>query len=211
MKFFNSDVLSPKRIGVSLIGIFMVCVGVAFNNNTLFGNDPVGIVYDGLRTFLKLDHSQLGMVSNYMNVGLIIILFIFGRKYLNIGTILYLVPYGLFISIGSNLYPLIFNNDITIHRLLGALIGTTLYYVGISLFVASEIGMDPFNGLMLTIRDGFGWSIRKAKIIMDLVLILIGILLGGKFGVITILTALTTGPCIQILSQYFETKLYSKK
>ncbi|WEG72572.1 YczE/YyaS/YitT family protein [Vagococcus intermedius] len=210
MKLFNFDNITLKKLGVSLIGIFLVCIGVAFNNNTLFGNDPVGIVYDGLRSFLSLEQSQLGTVSNYMNIVLIIILFIFGKRYLNIGTLLYLIPYGLFISIGSHIYPLLFNNDVTFHRYLGGFIGISLYYIGISLFVASDIGVDPFNGIMLTIRDRASWSIRKSKIVMDIVLILVGVLLGGKFGVITILTALTTGPAIQFLSQYFEKYIYGK-
>lgn len=43
--------LSLKKISVAMIGIFLVCIGVAFNNNTGLGNDPVGIIYDGLRSF----------------------------------------------------------------------------------------------------------------------------------------------------------------
>ena len=38
-----------KRITLAMIGIFLVCIGVAFNNNTNLGNDPVGIIYDGIR------------------------------------------------------------------------------------------------------------------------------------------------------------------
>lgn len=210
MKLIKFDSITPKKLVISLIGIFLVCIGVAFNNNTLFGNDPVGIVYDGLRVYLSIGHSQLGVVSNYMNIGLIIILFSFGRRYLNVGTLLYLIPYGFFISIGSHLYPLIFNNASIIQRYLGGFSGISLYYIGISLFVASDIGVDPFNGIMLTIRDRAHWSIRKSKIVMDIILIIIGLSLGGKFGVITVLTALTTGPTIQFLSQYFGFYLYGQ-
>lgn len=189
-------------------GIFLVCLGVSFNNNTLLGNDPVGILYDGIRVLFDLDRTQLGMVSNYMNIGLISILFFFGRRYLNIGTLLYLIPYGLFISIGSNLYSHLFNNNIDFHRYLGGVVGCTLYYIGISIFVASDMGVDPFTGIMLTIRDKAHWSMSRSKMTMDVALTILGILLGGKFGIITIFTALTTGPCIQFLSQYFKKKIY---
>ncbi|WP_162100924.1 hypothetical protein [Latilactobacillus sakei] len=64
---------------------------------------------------------------------------------------------------------------------------------------------------MLTLRDKTGWSIRRSKITMDVVLIIAGVLLGGRFGAITILTALTTGPTIQYLSQLFSRLLYGER
>ncbi|MBU3188814.1 hypothetical protein K9O30_06520 [Clostridium bowmanii] len=200
--------LSFKSASISMIGIFAVCIGVSFNNNTLLGNDPVGIIYDGMRAFWGLSYLQLGYVSNFINIGLLLILYLFGRKYLNVGTFLYLIPYGVFISIGSRLYPHIFTSDALGIRLLSGGVGCLLYYIGISLFVASNIGVDPFTGFMLTIRDKTGWSIRRSKITMDVVLTILGFLLGGKFGIITIVTACTTGPAIQFFSGIFKKCIY---
>ncbi|MDA0410650.1 hypothetical protein FXE12_01360 [Lactobacillus sp. SL9-6] len=198
---------TPKTIALALLGIFLVCMGVAFNNNTQLGNDPVGIIYDGLRTTFHLEQTQLGTVSNYLNVVLIIGLFFMGRHYASWGTLMYLVPYGVFVSIGSALYPMIFTSTTLLGRSLGGLVGISLYYLGISLFVAADIGVDPFNGFMLTLRDKTGWSMRRSKITFDGALIIMGVLLGGKFGIITILTALTTGPTIQALSSIFRKRL----
>ncbi|MBS1005618.1 hypothetical protein JK163_04790 [Levilactobacillus brevis] len=195
---------TPKTIALALLGIFLVCMGVAFNNNTQLGNDPVGIIYDGLRTTFHLEQAQLGTVSNYLNVVLIIGLFFMGRHYASWGTLMYLVPYGVFVSIGSALYPMIFTSTTLLGRSLGGLVGISLYYLGISLFVAADIGVDPFSGFMLTLRDKTGWSMRRSKITFDGALIIMGVLLGGKFGIITILTALTTGPTIQALSSIFR-------
>ncbi|PBQ24769.1 hypothetical protein CNR29_12355 [Levilactobacillus brevis] len=198
---------TPKTIALALLGIFLVCMGVAFNNNTQLGNDPVGIIYDGLRTTFHLEQAQLGTVSNYLNVVLIIGLFFMGRHYASWGTLMYLVPYGVFVSIGSALYPMIFTSTTLLGRSLGGLVGISLYYLGISLFVAVDIGVDPFSGFMLTLRDKTGWSMRRSKITFDGALIIMGVLLGGKFGIITILTALTTGPTIQALSSIFRKRL----
>ncbi|ARN89260.1 YczE/YyaS/YitT family protein [Levilactobacillus brevis] len=198
---------TPKTIALALLGIFLVCMGVAFNNNTQLGNDPVGIIYDGLRTTFHLEQTQLGTVSNYLNVVLIIGLFFMSRHYASWGTLMYLVPYGVFVSIGSALYPMIFTSTTLLGRSLGGLVGISLYYLGISLFVAADIGVDPFNGFMLTLRDKTGWSMRRSKITFDGALIIMGVLLGGKFGIITILTALTTGPTIQALSSIFRKRL----
>ncbi|MGH4122236.1 MAG: YczE/YyaS/YitT family protein [Clostridium sp.] len=207
MKSINKN-LSFKSVSISMLGIFIVCIGVSFNNNTQLGNDPIGIVYDGVRAFWGLSYLQLGYVSNFINIGLLLILYLFGRKYLNVGTFLYLIPYGVFISIGSHLYPHIFTSDALGIRLLAGGFGCLIYYIGISLFVASNIGVDPFNGFMLTIRDKTGWSISRSKITMDIVLTIIGFLLGGKFGIITIVTAITTGPAIQFFSGIFKKCIY---
>lgn len=198
---------TPKTIALALLGIFLVCMGVAFNNNTQLGNDPVGIIYDGLRTTFHLEQAQLGTVSNYLNVVLIIGLFFMGRHYASWGTLMYLVPYGVFVSIGSALYPMIFTSTTLLGRSLGGLVGISLYYLGISLFVAADIGVDPFSGFMLTLRDKTGWSMRRSKITFDGALIIMGVLLDGKFGILTILTALTTGPTIQALSSIFRKRL----
>ncbi|GKT04095.1 YczE/YyaS/YitT family protein [Furfurilactobacillus entadae] len=200
--------LTPKRILVALTGIFLVCIGVAFNNNTRLGNDPVGIIYDGLRAAFHIPRVQLGMVSNVFNVVLIVLLFLIGRRYVNIGTVMYLVPYGLFISIGSHLYPYLFTNTALLTRIGAGVVGISLYYLGISLFVAADIGVDPFNGFMLTIRDKTGWSLRRSKMTFDGCLMVVGVLLGGQFGVITIVAALTTGPAIQALSGLFQRQLF---
>lgn len=193
-----------KKILLAIFGVFLVCIGVAFNNNTNLGNDPVGIVYDGIRVMFNLKPVHLGYVSNFINIALIIILLVLGRRYVSIGTALYLLPYGFFITIGSRLYPIIFSGKDILTRLMGGTTGIALYYVGISLFVATEIGVDPFNGIMLTIRDKTGWSIRKSKIIFDICLTSLGVLLGGKFGLITLIAATSTGPVIQTLGGWFK-------
>ncbi|WP_057780146.1 YczE/YyaS/YitT family protein [Paucilactobacillus vaccinostercus] len=193
-----------KTIVLAMSGIFLVCIGVSFNNNTQLGNDPVGIIYDGIRATFHVPLISLGMVSNGLNIVLLILLFVIGRHYANVGSLMYLIPYGFFVTIGSHLYPLIFSSDGTMTRVYGGITGITLYYIGISLFICADIGVDPFSGFMLTIRDKMGWSMRRSKITFDLFLIVVGILLGGKFGVITVLTAATTGPTVQFLSNQFK-------
>lgn len=197
-----------KKITLAMIGIFLVCIGVAFNNNTNLGNDPVGIIYDGIRVTFGVSKINLGMVSNFINVGLLVLLFIIGRHYANLGSLMYLIPYGFFVLIGSKLYLNIFAENTQTMRIVAGIIGISLYYIGISLFICADIGVDPFSGFMLTLRDYTGWSIRRTKIAFDVGLICIGILLGGKFGIITIITVCTTGPVIQFLSEKFK-KIFS--
>ena len=47
------------RIILAILGIILVGTGVAFNAAAALGNDPVGIVYDGIRSALNLSSEQL--------------------------------------------------------------------------------------------------------------------------------------------------------
>ncbi|MDF2484665.1 MAG: hypothetical protein K0R46_833, partial [Herbinix sp.] len=191
--------ISIIRITFALLGILFVGVGVAFNVANQLGNDPIGLIYDGMLHTLGLSAASLGTVSNIMNASLIALLLIIGRRYINIGTIIYILPYGFFVNFGLQLYRS-FALDTLSGRILIGILGCLLIYLGVAIFIAVDIGLDPFTGIVMVVRDKFKADFRKVKIIFDLSLIILGILLGGRIGAITIITALTAGPTIQWLS-----------
>lgn len=186
-----------QRILIAIIGIFFVGLGIAFNAGTLFGNDPIAILYDGMRSVLGMTQEQLGLISNAVNVAMIVILFFIGKRYINIGTLIYILPFGLFVSIGTYIYNLLINQDSFAQRVIGAVIGCSATYFGVALFIVVSIGLDPFTGVVMAIADKIGWNFRKTKICFDIVMVLIGYLLGGKLGIITLITVATAGPAIQ--------------
>ena len=145
--------INLKRCIIAEIGILMIGIGVAFNAMAQLGNDPVGIFYDGIRNALNLTPQQLGMASNGVNVILFIILCLFGRKFLNFGTLLYVIPYGTFVTIGTAIYPKIFTSDALMVKILGGFTGCLLLYVGVGLYIAMEIGLDPMNGISLLLME----------------------------------------------------------
>ena len=204
---------SVFKLLMALLGIFLVGIGVAFNASTMLGNDPIGILYDGARNALKLSASQLGFVSNFVNYGLIIVLFFIGRKYINIGTLVYILPYSFFVSIGTKLYKLIFPGNNLAIRCIGGLTGCLLLYIGVAIYISMDIGLDPFTGVVMVIRDKVKSDFKKTKVLFDIVMVIIGVILGGKLGVITIFTAITAGPSIQFFSNKITSlmKLYKNK
>ena len=90
-----------KKIIMAIVGIVFVGVGVAFNAAAALGNDPVGIVYDGLRNAANLSSTQLGMASNFVNLVLAVVVFLGNRHYVNNGTVMYIITYGFFVDIGG--------------------------------------------------------------------------------------------------------------
>ena len=194
--------ISFSAILAALVGVLLIGIGVAFNNCTGLGNDSVGIVYDGIRVFFGLSQSQLGWVSNAVNGGILVLLLFAGRKYVSVGTLVYFVPYGMCINIGNKLYEILVKAEGPGTQIAFSAAGCFLLYLGVAMFITMDIGVDPFTGVVLLLAEKTGKEFRTVKMIFDFVMIILGWSLGGRAGMVTIVTALTAGPCISILQDY---------
>ena len=193
--------ITIQQILAALVGVFCASIGVAFNNLAGWGNDSVGMLYDGIRSFFGMPVEQLGLVSNGVNIVLIIFLLIFAGRYVSIGTIVYLLPYGFFVDIGTHLYPVLFPSDFYLIRILGSIVGCLLICIGIAIYIVLDIGVDPFTGIVLFLRDKTKIEYGYLKIAFDFTLIVIGALLGGRLGAVTFITAMVIGPTVQFLTE----------
>ena len=189
-----------QQIIAAMVGIFFVSVGVAFNNCAGWGNDAIGMLYDGIRVAFGMTGEQLGMASNVVNIGLTVVLFVVARRFVSIGTFVYLLPYGIFVNVGTFVYPMIFASDEAMVRVLGSVVGCVLLCFGVAIYIVLDIGVDPFTGIVLFLADIVKKEYGTVKIFFDLVLIVIGALLGGKLGAVTFITAAAVGPTIQFFA-----------
>ena len=149
------------------------------------------------------------MTSNIVNIVLIIIVFLAEKHYVSIGTLVHLLFYGNAVSVGGKIYQIIFGTGTLLTQMIGAVVGCTLMYLGVAMFITADMGLDPFTGLVMVLRDKTKKEFQIVKISFDVGCIAIGFLLGGKLGVITVITAVTAGPAIQFLSGKIE-KLLGK-
>lgn len=199
MGFFKR--FSAKRFLMALVGVFLICIGVSFNNCAGLGNDTVGIVYDGMRAFWGMTGEQLGTASNLVNVVLVILLFLIGRKYVSLGTLIYFLPYGFFVGLGTSFYGALNLPAVLPAQIIASIIGCLLLCAGVGIYIAADIGVDPFTGLVLVLCDRLKKEYRIVKIVFDVVCIIVGTLLGGKLGVVTVATAIVAGPVIQFFTE----------
>lgn len=193
-----------SRFILAVAGVVLIGIGVAFNAAAALGNDSVGIVYDGIRSALGLTAQQLGNASDVVNIVLIVLILITGRRYINVGTFVYMIPYGTIVNFGGKLYHKIFLVQTLKIQILGSVIGCSLLYLGVAMYITADIGLDPFTGIVMVIRDRVKKNYRTVKVTFDACCIVVGTLLGGKLGVITVVTVLTAGPVIQFLSERIE-------
>lgn len=195
------------NIIMAIFGIFFIGIGVAFNAAAGLGNDPIGIMYDGIRNAANLSPEQLGMASNIVNISLVVLVLLLNRHYINIGTLIYIVPYGTIVDMGTKIYYVILKVQKLSIQIIGAGLGCILLYLGVAMFIVADIGLDPFTGIVMVLRDKFKKEYKLIKICFDICCIFIGFILGGKLGVITILTAVTAGPMIQLFADCIRKQL----
>lgn len=193
-----------KSILAAAFGVLLVGVGVAFNNCAGFGNDPVGIVYDGIRSVSGMSQAQLGTASNVVNIVLLVLLFFTGRRYVSIGTFVYLLPYGFCVDFGNFLYRLLGASEDIWVRIVFSVLGCVLLSLGVAVYITVDIGVDPFTGVVLVLRDVLKKEYRYVKIGFDLAMVVLGTLLGGRLGVVTVITALAVGPVIQFFTKILK-------
>ncbi len=199
--------ITGKSILAAAFGVMLVGVGVSFNNCAGFGNDPIGIVYDGIRSVSGMNQTQLGMASNIVNIALLVFLLFTGKRYVSVGTLVYLVPYGFCVNIGNYLYGQLVFSDSFFLRIVFSVIGCMLLCLGVAIYITVDIGVDPFTGVVLVLTDVLKKEYRYVKMGFDFTMVILGTVLGGKLGVVTVLTALLVGPVIQffmnILKKYW--------
>ena len=199
-----------KKMILALIGVAIAGIGVSFNSNAGLGNDPIAVFFDGLRHAMHLSNSQLGVATNLANVCLFILVFIFGRKYIHIGTLIYTLLIGLFVDIGSKIYHTIQIPHVLWWQICSSACGCGMLFLGIAVFISVDIGLDPWTGAVMTLTDITHRPYRLNKVIFDLVVLTIGLLLGGAVGVTTVISAFIGGPAIQKLSNFISRTLLCK-
>jgi uncharacterized membrane protein YczE len=82
--------------------------------------------------------------------------------------------------------------------------GVLVIGLGSGLYLAADLGPGPRDGLMTGLHHRFGWSIRRARTGIELIVLVVGFLLGGTIGLGTILFAFGIGPVVQAFLRIFD-------
>lgn len=108
------------------------------------------------------------------------------------------------VDIGGRIYHLLFKVQTFPIQILGVVTGCLLLYTGVAMYITADIGLDPFTGVVMIIKDRLKKEYRSVKIGFDICCIVTGTLLGGNVGVITVITALSAGPVIQFIADQMK-------
>lgn len=177
-------VIGPGLLGFSIAGMFY----------SGLGSDPTSVLVDGLH--MRTSIAQ-GSASNIVNVALLVLLVLLNRKKVGVATLTSAFAVGPGITLGQQL---IFNHlpapGLPV-ALLVSVLAVLLNSFGLGLYLCADLGASAFDGLILLIKDKTGLSYKNALRVFYAVVLVIGMLLGGVWGVGTVLSLLLGGPAFQ--------------
>jgi uncharacterized membrane protein YczE len=84
-------------------------------------------------------------------------------------------------------------------RVLFLVAGIVLNGLATALYIGSQLGRGPRDGLMTGLARRTGRSLRLVRTGLEVAVVLVGLLLGGVLGVGTVLYALAIGPLAQLM------------
>ena len=84
------------------------------------GADPITVFYEGLSETLNIN---VGLMVNVINITLMLCIFFVNKKYISVGTLLYVVILGRFVNIGVWMYDLMNISGDFVPRFIVSIIG----------------------------------------------------------------------------------------
>jgi len=156
---------------------------------TNLGLGPWDVLHQGIARHL---HVQLGWVTIAVSA-IVVLAWIPLRQKPGFGTVSNIVVVGLAVNASLDLLPDVHPLGVRIALLLG---GIVLNAFATALYIGADLGPGPRDGLMTGLAAR-GHSIRAARTAVEVTALALGILLGGSYGVGTVLYALGIAPLVQ--------------
>ena len=188
------------RYGFYFTGLVCFSLGVAVSVKVKYlGLHP----WDVLNVAL-FEHFGLSIGTWSIIIGLILIgiSLIVSKKYVNIGTFLNALLIGPIMDffLWLDILPDASNNW-TDYLLM--LTGIVLIGIGGGLYVSGGVGAGPRDGFMLSMSERTGWSVSKARIVVESIVLVIGYLLGGPVFWVTFIYTFILSPIFQFSLKFF--------
>lgn len=179
-----------RRLPKLIIGLILFGAGIAAMANAGLGLGPWEAFHQGIARHTGL---ELGTVSIVLGVP-ILALWLPLRERPGIGTVLNIAIIG----VATNLaLPLLPKPVDTAPQLIEMALGVLTIGVASGIYLATDLGAGPRDGLMTGVHHRFGWSISRARTAVELTVLVVGFLLGGTVGLGTVVFALGIGPIVQ--------------
>ena len=180
-----------KKIIIIVIGSVIAAYGITLALYAGFGGATLAVLWQGIsRTF----HISIGMASLIVAIVMIVFAFFYDRSQIHIGTILYQIVYSLCVDLFANAH--VYSTHLWVNALI-MLLGVMLFAVGTGFYAAASLGRGSYEALTFSPAEKNGWQVKVVRMILDIVMVIAGVLLGGKWGICTIVTIIISGPVIQ--------------
>lgn len=202
MKMNRTAKILKKGLLICLAGC-CIGVGVGIILYADVGGDTVTVFQDGMHLLLNCSYGQ---ASRIYNLVLIVAALLITRKNFGAGTIISALVTGYAIDFSFDSLTALQLNLSPAFMFAMFLLGQTVYTIGLSLLIRCKLGMNGLDSLLYRLSEQIKIEYKYIRLTADLLLTLIGYLMGGVVGIGTAVSIVCTGFMID-----FFTKVGSKK
>lgn len=172
-------------------GLMVLAFGISLTiEGEHLGIGPWDVFHYGLFTKFGFTIGTWSIISGFL---LLLISAIFNKAWPKIGAFLNMLFLGLFIDLFNWILPSI---DSLAGAIIAFIIGVVLIGYGIGLYVSADFGAGPRDSFMLLIVERTGWSIPLVRNGIEVLVFLLGWMLGGPVGIGTVFIAFGLGPIL---------------
>lgn len=190
----------PRRLSQLGLGLALYGLTLAMMIRATLGNASWDVLHQGMARHLPISIGQAVIVMSL----LVLVLWIPLREVPGLGTIANSFVVGLVADAALSAFAA---PDALWARAGLMVAGVVLNAVATALYIGSQLGPGPRDGLMTGLNRRTGVSIRVVRTGMELVVVALGWLLGGVVGLGTLLYAFAVGPLVQLLLPVFIVEL----
>ncbi len=209
LKEIKAGFLEKKHFGPRLVVTVLAVIVMGFSLSWLllvdFGTDPCTLMNNSIA---KTIGWSLGNWQAFLNIFLLIIVVIFGGRNLGFGTLanMFLVGYSIdfFSWIWSKILPegLFDSWVVKAVVLVPALV---VFIFAVAVYIDMNMGTSPYDAIPMIIAKRIPKiPFKVVRIAYDAIVSFIGIIFGGKLGIVTFLMVLALGPVIELVGKWLS-------
>ena len=172
--------------GLSLFGLGECLLIVSFT-----GASPWSVLAQGISLNVNL---SIGTITLFISI-VVLLLWIPLRQKPGMGTILNALIIAIMIDLCIKYVPTPSNY---IYQLILAVISVIMVGIGGGIYLVSNLGAGPRDGLMIGLQKITNFPIAVVRATLEISVVSIGWYLGGTVGVGTLLFAFGIGPCVAL-------------
>jgi uncharacterized membrane protein YczE len=146
---------------------------------------------------------KIGTMTVYMGF-LVLIIALVLREQVGWGTLGNILSIGPWLNLSLDLISTPKNNLAL--QIAMFLLGVLIQGIATAVYIGVDAGAGPRDSLMLAIQRTTGVSLRVARGAIEIIVVLIGWLLGGPLGMGTVVFALLIGPSVQWTFKLFKVR-----
>jgi uncharacterized membrane protein YczE len=189
-----------RRLPQLYVGLVLYGVSLAMMVRAELGLAPWDVLHSGLIRHVPITLGQAVVVMSFV----VLLLWIPLREMPGLGTVSNAIVVGLAAdaTLGVLTPP-----DALWLRVSLLVLGIVGNGLATALYIGSQFGRGPRDGLMTGLARRTGWSLRLVRTGLEVTVVVLGLLLGGVLGLGTVLYAVLIGPLAQLMLPWFTVAL----